>query len=412
MISTNRSQQPRRRRSTNTRASVSRTVADRRFGRIRLDGRDFPDYPGMAVWYCEEVVAGRVPACKYELQSCERLLSMRKQALAGDAEFVWSDAHLVDVCDFIEKLPHVKAFTGTIVLEPVQCFWLAGIFAFRERETGLRWTRAASLWIPRKNSKTTISVGVLLYVTNFEGEPGAEAVISAGSEEQANIPYGIIRKILEKDEDLRAITGAHDTRDWCEFRRTGGVIKIAHSRAKNLDGLNPHMLLKEELHAQDQEVIGVLKTAQGSRRCPLDLSISTAGRDVNAAAYDDWKTCRTVLEGKMRAPRMFTVMYAGDEEDGESRFDPRVIEKLNPLYGVSLHEAAVDEEIFEARKSESKLQEYKRTRLNIWTRAAGSLISVEKWDACADRRLNLDLFKATGCKLYVGIDLASRSDLN
>src|SRR5919206_885010 len=390
MISTNRLRQLHRRRSTVTRASVSRTVADRKFGRIAADGREFPNYPAMAVWYCAEVVAGRVPACKYEVQACERLLEMRRQALAGEAEFVWSDEHLIDVCDFIEKLPHVKAFTGTITLEPVQCFWLAGIFAFRERETGLRWTRSASLWVPRKNGKTSISVGVVLYCANFEGEPGAEVVISAGSEEQANIPYGLIRKTLEKDEDLRAITGAHDTRDWCEFRRTGGVIKIAHSRAKNLDGLNPHMLLKEELHAQDQEVIGVLKTAQGSRRCPLDLSISTAGRDVNAAAYDDWRTCQTVLDGKMRAPRMWTVIYAGDEEDKHNRFGERVLEKLNPLWNVSLHPAAIDEEIFEARKSESKLQEFLRTRLNIWTRAAGSLISVEKWDACGDRRLNLD----------------------
>src|SRR5919206_230645 len=277
MISTNRLRQLHRRRSTVTRASVSRTVADRKFGRIAADGREFPNYPAMAVWYCAEVVAGRVPACKYEVQACERLLEMRRQALAGEAEFVWSDEHLIDVCDFIEKLPHVKAFTGTITLEPVQCFWLAGIFAFRERETGLRWTRSASLWVPRKNGKTSLSVGVVLYCANFEGEPGAEVVISAGSEEQANIPYGLIRKTLEKDE-----------------------------------------------------------------------------------------------------------------EDKDNRFDERVLEKLNPLWNVSLYPAAIDEEIFEARKSESKLQEFLRTRLNIWTRAAGSLISVEKWGACADRRLNLD----------------------
>lgn len=369
-----------------------------------------PDYAGMALWYCREVVAGTVPACMEETQACQRFLDMKAEAGTGRAGFVWSDEHVADVCDFIEKLPHVKAFTGTIVLEPVQCWWLAGIFGFRERKTGLRWVRTVRIWIPRKNTKTTIATGVVLYCTNFEGEPGAEAVISAGSEDQARIPYGAIRQTLEKDADLRERTGAYDTKDYCEFGKTDGVIKLAHARAKNLDGMNPHVLLQEELHAQDQDVIGVLKTAQGSRQAPLDLGISTAGRDVNAAAFDDWKVCRQVLAGRLKSNRMFVVMYAASEADKDRCFDHAVIEKLNPMWGVALNPTSIEEEVFEGRKSEGKKQEYLRTRVNWWSRAAGNLISVEKWDSCEDLRLKLEVLK--GFPMYVGIDLASRSDLN
>ena len=363
----------------------------------------------MGRWYAEEVVAGRVPACVFEQQACDRFLRMYREAQEY-GPFTWSDAHVADVCAFIEKLPHVKAFEGTITLEPVQCWWLAAIFGFRERETSLRWVRNVRLWIPRKNAKSTLAVGIVLYCVNFEGEPGAEAVISGGSEAQAGIPYAAIRKTLEKDDDLREATGAHDTRDYTEFTKTGGSIKLAHSRAKNLDGLNPHVLLQEELHAQDQDVIGVLKTAQGARRAPLDLGISTAGRDVNSAAHDDWKACVAVLAGRLRAPRQFVAMYAGDEDDKNRRFDLSVVEKLNPLFGVSLNPVSIEEEIAEAKKSESKLQEYLRTRINAWARAAGNLVSVEKWEACADASLTLDALK--GYPLFVGIDLASRSDLN
>lgn len=368
----------------------------------------------MAIWYCQEVVSGGVPACKQEIQACRRFLDMRDEALratlTGKGPFTWSDDHVVDVCDFIEKLPHVKAFTGSIVLEPVQCWWIAGIFAFRERASGLRWVRTVRIWIPRKNTKTTLSTGIVLYCLNFEGEPGAEAIISAGSEAQAHIPYDAIRATLEKDEDLRAVLGAEDYKDGAKFHATGAEIKLAHARAKNLDGFNPHVLLQEELHAQDQAVIGVLKTALGSRAAPLDLGISTAGRDVNSAAFDDWKFCLQVLEGRLKASRQFIVMYAGDEDDKAKRFDLRVVEKLNPMWGVSLNPASIDEEIIEARKSEAKLQEYLRTRINMWSRAAGNLISVEAWDACGDAALKLEDLK--GFPLYVGIDLASRSDLN
>ena len=364
----------------------------------------------MAVWYCEAVLAGKVPACIEEIQACKRFLDMRKISLTAVGAYYWSDAHIVDVCSFVEKLPHTKAFEGSIVLEPVQCWWLAGIFAFRERETGLRWVRSVSFWVPRKNAKSTLSVGVVLYCLLCENEPGAEATISAGSVSQAEIPYGMIRKTFELEPDLREHYGVHDTRDYTAFRKADAKITLATSKAKNLDGLNPHVVLAEELHAQSQEVIGVLRTAMGSRRNPLFLTISTAGRDVNAAAYEDWKFAKAVLEGRMRADRAFVVVYAASKEDADKRFDLRVVEKVNPLWGVSLNPASLDEEIIEARKSESKLNEYLRTRLNIWSRAAGNLISVEAWNACEDRKLDLDAFK--GFPLFVGIDLASRSDLN
>jgi phage terminase large subunit-like protein len=364
----------------------------------------------MAVWYCEEVVAGRVPACKEEVQACRRFLEMRKVAQTAVGAYYWSDAHIVDVCSFIEKLPHVKAFEGYIVLEPVQCWWLANIFAFRERGTDLRWIRTVSLWVPRKNTKTSLSVGVVLYCANCEGEPGAEITISAGSEGQAQIPYGAIRATFKKEKEFRDFYQVHDTRDFTEFGKTGARINIATAKAENLDGFNPHMVLAEELHAQSQAVIGVLKTAMGSRRAPLFMSISTAGRDINSAAYEDWRAAQAVLDGRLKADRMFTVIYTASKEDVDKKFDLKVLEKINPMWGVSLNPASIDEEQIEAKKGESKLQEYKRTRLNVWARAAGNLISVEAWNACEDLRLKLEAFR--GFPLFVGIDLASRSDLN
>ncbi|WP_046869283.1 terminase large subunit [Microvirga massiliensis] len=351
-----------------------------------------------------------MPACEEEIQACRRFLDMRRLALSGRAEYFWSDAHVVDPCAFIELLPHVKAFEGTIVLEPVQCWWVAGIFGFRERGTGLRWVRSASLWVPRKNTKTTLSTGIVLYCANCENEPGAEVTISAGSEKQAAIPYNVIRETLKKEPDLVDLYQAHDTRDYTEFRATGSKITLATSKAENLDGYNPHLVLAEELHAQSQAVIGVLKTAMGSRRNPLFLSISTAGRDTNSPAYDDWKASLAVLKGRMRNDRLFTVIYAGSKEDTDKRFDLKVVEKVNPLWGVSLTKAAIEEEIAEARKSPAKLNEYLRTRLNVWSRAAGNLISVDDWNACANPALNLDAFR--GYPMYVGLDLASRNDLN
>jgi phage terminase large subunit-like protein len=389
---------------------VSRLAAESLFEPITIDGETYPDYCGMAVWYCEQVVAGNVLSPREEKLACQRFLTMYAHAQTKKGHYFWSDEHVIDICSFTEKLPHVKAFTGTIVLEPVQCWWLAAIFGFRERRTGLRWVRAASIWIPRKNTKTTLAVAIMLFCANCENEPGAEITISAGSEKQAHIPYDALLETLKKDEDLTKIWDAEFTKKKSIFHKTGAVITLAMAKAQNLDGFNPHMVLAEELHAQSQAVIGVLRTAMGSRQNPLFLSISTAGRDTSSPAYDEWRAGVSVLEGKLRADRDFIVIYGATEEEAKRRFDDKVIEKINPMYDTALRLTAIEGEVAEAKKGESKLQEYLRTRLNVWTRAAGNLISMDSWNACEDLRLDLDTLK--GFPMFVGIDLASRSDLN
>lgn len=364
----------------------------------------------MGEWYARAVVEEAVVACRWERMGCHRFLHMLQEARKPRSAYIFDRDRANDACAFIESLPHIKGFAGTITLEPVQCWWLAAIFGFRERDTGRRWVREVAIWAPRKNAKTAISVGVMLYCLNYEGEPGAEGCVAAGSEKQADIPYLAIRQTLEKEPDLKSWLLAKDTADSIVFRRTGAELKLLAGRAPNLDGLNPHVVLAEEVHAQNQDVIGVLKSAQGARMQPLWLGISTAGRNASGPAFDGWKSDQQVLEGKLRADRVFVAMYAGDKDDEENRFDPAVVEKLNPLFGVSLNPTSLETEAREARRSEAKLQEYKRTRLNIWSRAAGNLFSTERWDACGDPKLTLDALK--GYPMFVGVDLASASDLN
>lgn len=405
-----RSQHPSKRRATVSRAAVSRTVANDNFRSVEYDGAEVPDFNGMAEWYCKAVVNGHVPCCKWEKLGCQRFLDMLRLARTPGNPFVYSPDHVTDFCLFFEDLPHVKGFEGNYIAEPVQCWWFAAIFGFRAAGTGLRWVRTAEIWIPRKNAKSAIAVAIGLYCANYENEPGAECLISAGSEKQAGVPFNAMLDTLKLTPELVQDTLAETTKDDIRFHRTNATFVKLAGLAPNLDGLNPHFVLAEELHAQKQSVIDVLRTAQGARKQPLFLTISTAGRSTSSAAYGIYKAGQKILEGEQHAPRVFVLIYAADEGDEKRRFDLGVVEKVNPLWGISLQEASMEEEIRIANNSEASLAEYLRTRLNIWSRAAGNLFSVDDWDKCGNRKLNLDLLG--GFKMYVGVDLASHSDLN
>src|SRR6267143_348072 len=63
--------------------------------------------------YAQDVVAGKIPACKYVKQACQRQLDDLKK-YAKHAVYYFDENLAGRVCRFIECLPHIegpKAFT-------------------------------------------------------------------------------------------------------------------------------------------------------------------------------------------------------------------------------------------------------------------------------------------------------------
>ena len=86
------------------------------------------DYAGVAEKWARDVCAGRVVACKWVKLACARHMADLKRARTDKAwGFRFDRWHADDVCDFIEKLPHVEGVwdTATIRLEPAQVFILS-----------------------------------------------------------------------------------------------------------------------------------------------------------------------------------------------------------------------------------------------------------------------------------------------
>jgi hypothetical protein len=83
-----------------------------------------------------------------------RFLEDLKRAKRKGAPFVFDEWHARDVCDFIEKLPHVegKWDQPEIVLHPSHVFFLVNLFGFRKPDGTRRFT-SALFAVARKNAK-------------------------------------------------------------------------------------------------------------------------------------------------------------------------------------------------------------------------------------------------------------------
>ncbi len=121
------------------------------------------DYVAVATQYAKDVVAGRIASGKLVKATCKRHLDDLKRAKREKAwGYVFDPWHGNDVCDFIEKLPHVQGVwdTPTLRLENVQIFILVVIFGWRRHADGLRRFSIVYIEMARKGAKSTLTAGV------------------------------------------------------------------------------------------------------------------------------------------------------------------------------------------------------------------------------------------------------------
>lgn len=365
------------------------------------------DYVREANNYAEQVLAGRIPACRWVKLACERQLND-----LGRAGFAWhfDTAKAARICDFIERLPHVegKWKSKTIVLEPWQCFILTTLFGWVDDE-GFRRFRKALTVIPRKSSKTTIAAAVALYLLAADKEPGAQVYSAAKTRDQAKISWEIARKMVQRSTGMRSRFGLDPMAHSIVRENEGSYYKPLSRDADSLEGLNIHGGIIDELHVHpDREVWDVIDHGIASRRQPLIFAISTEG-DASAGIFvDQVRYVQSILQQQHTDDSYFGIYYGLDESDDWTLEESWI--KANPNWGVSVSPREMRDKYREAQQLPAAQATFLTKRLNVRVGAGSAYFNMLAWrHACKDPTLNINDFRGVPC--IVTIDLASKSDL-
>lgn len=381
------------------------------------------DYAAIGEKWARDVVSGKVVACRWVKLACKRHLDDLARADADPSWGYYFDLwHADDVCDFIEKLPHVEGVweTPTIRLEAPQIFILSVIFGWRRKaDHGRRFTYVY-IEMARKAAKSTLTAGVTLYCLNCEGEVGPQIIIGATTGEQAKKVFEPARKMVEKSPDLR---DAFDLKAWAKSITCGqndGYIQTVNAKGSTQDGHNPHMGVLDELHAhRDRALFDVIKSAFGARTNPLMWIITTAGFNTTGVCYEQRTYLTKVLQGIFEADHYFGLIFTLDEEvvdaDGtvlvpaDDPYDPKVWAKANPMLGITPTLAFMASEAADAKASPSAEANFKTKNLNLWLNSHSAWLNMARWRECADPTLDWSDFEGLEC--YVGLDLADKDDI-
>lgn len=276
-----------------------------------------------------------------------------------------------------------------------------------KRKDGTRRFRFAYVEVPKKNGKSPTAAGVGLYLLVGDQEPGAEVYSSATKRDQAKIVFEYAQKMVKKSPALRAELKVMRNNIHC--LQLGSKFEPLGADSDTLDGLSPNGNLVDELHAhKDRNVMDTLITAAASRRQPLHFMITTAGvYKPEGVGYQEHEYAVRVLEGAIEDDEYFAWISCADEDDDWT--DPRVWEKANPNWGVSVKPDYVSSLVEKAQRQPSFTNSVKRYHLGLWTEQKDRWLSMEKWKECAEP---IVLSELRGRVCYGGLDLSSKIDIS
>ena len=337
-------------------------------------------YANIATQYATDVTDGTIDACVYVRQACQRHLNdLNRAANESGFEFEFNSQLAAKACRFIELLPHVKGELANkrelILLEPWQIFIVANLFGWVDFE-GKRRYRYAYVEVPRKNAKSTLAAGIGLYLGFADGEMGAEVYSAATTRDQARIVFETAQSMVRKRPDMQKAMGMEVTAHAVSSIATASTFKaVSRDYGGNLDGLNVHAALIDELHAhKSNDTYEVMATGMGAREQPILFAITTAGFILDGVCYEQRTLVTKVLSGLESHDRYFGIIYTIDDADDWR--DPASWRKANPNYGVSVHKDALAAEYQRAAISPDAQADFLTKHLCVWVAARSGWLKI------------------------------------
>jgi len=304
-----------------------------------------------------------------------------------DADIARGDG--ADIVTFIDSYARItRDSVAGAVGEPLRVRpWQRQLIlqTFARREDGRRRHRIAMWGMARKNGKTAIAAPIALDGLLAQGD-GAEVYSCAADRDQAKLVFGTAKRMVELDPELTDLCRLY--RDAIEVPSSGSVYRALSSEAYTKEGLNPTLVIYDELHAApNRELYDVMALAMGARIDPLMVIVTTAGVRADTTgqdgiAYRLYQHGTRVASGEVDDPSFFFAWWE-PRNGGAPIGDPAAAAQANPGLGDILDPEDLRVAAMPGRMTEA---EYLTKRRNQWVASNIAALPTGRFEALAAKR--------------------------
>lgn len=366
--------------------------------------------------YIDDVLDEAIPTSKAVYAAVRRHSEDLRRESTSDFPYHFSWKKAQSVCNFFPYfIRHsIGPFEGMpFDLSPWQLFCTSCIFGWLRDADETRRFRKTYRSMARKNGKSTWAAAEALYMAGFDKNPitksieaVAQVVLAATKRDQVDkVIFAEIDRMRRTSEEIGS--RCFQVRREIRFPENNGEI-LTTSVDKPLDGLNPHCVVLDELHAwtpQNRPFFNTMMTGSGSRNQPLISFITTAGDDKSVLWQEEYKYAKDVVHGIVTDDRYFT--FSAELDEGDDPFDPENWIKSNPNLGTSLRIETLKEQANEHKTTAIKTNIFTRYHGNRKVSSVESAFNLENWDACKSELSDWDEADV----VCAGFDLGGYDDL-
>jgi phage terminase large subunit-like protein len=260
----------------------------------------------------------------------------------------------------------------------------------------------------RKNGKTELLAGLVLYLLCGDGEEGAELYGLALDKDQASLAFTAARRMVELSRPLRLRLQVARAAGRIIDPRTASVFAVVAGDALGALGANPYAAYIDELLTQpDRELYDALRTGFGARSQPVLILATTADNDPSGFAASERAWSERVLEDPELDRARLVVLHAVPQDADWT--SPAAWALANPALGLYLDPAILADECAKALANPAAERAFRQYRCNQQQQQAGRAINLPVWDRAAVAAAGPGALDGRTC--YAGLDLASTIDL-
>lgn len=298
-------------------------------------------------------------------------------------------------------------------LSPWQKFCTANIFGWKRDCDRTRRFRKCYRTMARKNGKSSWSAGEAIFLAGFDVNPNtgkpesvSQVVLSATKREQAS-KVVLAECVRMRERSAKIAAKSRYVNKEIRFESNDGEI-LAIGSDKPYDGLNPHNVLMDELHAwreHHRPFHDTMITGSASRDQPLISYITTAGDDRSHLWKEVYDYAKAVALGTIVDDEYFAFIAELDEEDDP--FDEANWIKANPNLGVSVSIDYLRQQAREHKTTALGINRFTRYHGNRLVSSTAKAFDLDQWDKCKGEYSDWSQADAIGG----AVDLGGRDDL-
>ena len=360
-------------------------------------------------------------SCKKHKWAVQRFLKDIERAKAPSCSFEWNEEEAKKIIDWFGYLKHSKGVLAgqRIRLTRWQRFILCQLYGWRMKATGYKRFHKLFVEVGRKNAKSQMIAGVILYeisVSSTRYGEIYETYTTGVKRDQSKVIF---------EECMNLLSGSplkpkfRITNNKITHMKSGSFLKtLSKEDRKSGDGTNPAVLSIDEYHQHPTDEF--LNLFLGANvKDPTLIIITTAGMDLSYPCFSvEYKYVSDILNPD-------TVTEADDYLIDILEVDANIAKDIKKLSNerywhmanpIRMSYADGQDKIRKAFKEAlvvpEKMTAFLTKMLNVWVQAKeNGYMDMAKWKATEIKEEDVPI-DTKGMEVYVGLDMSTKLDLS